>query len=651
MGKESKISSLLTVLSVVFIIITISVFFTMNAFIQKERLIVSNQAKYKQIGLDLQAASDFLTTQAQTYVIFGEQEYYNAYFNEIDVVKSREKAIQELAFLGASPTELKLLNQAREYSNELSLLEIQAFDSVHSKDFKLAQTLMFGEQYKLGKSRINSTLEKFQNSVNSRGSTEARNARQASMLAFSVAALVMLCIIASVVFSNLMVTKKITAMKRISQYGLKVSSGDFDVDVSKYQTNDEFGILATSFSSIISMVKGLTKDLKELAVQHELGNIDAKLDVHKYDGAYCDVAQEINNMLLSYVGMITEISESLNKLSDGNFDIALTKYPGKKAEINYAVGELQSNLSRINCEVLNITNAASSGDFYKRANVSLFKGDWAYMLEHINLMLFVVTTAQNKIMEKEREVSDLKNKFVINMSHEIRTPMNAIIGLSEVGAIKEQSQSSRDYFVKINAASKNLMVIINDILDFSKMEDNSIQIREENFNLDEVINDTKLVIEDIIYSKGKNLTFEVDVPSNIPRLLIGDKDRVCQILKNILDNAVKFTTDGQVSLHFSLLGMDTDTSGGKKAYLSIIIQDTGIGMKQEQLDKLFVPFEQFHSSSSRTTFEGTGLGMAITLQLLKLIGGKINVKSEVLVGTTVSIEIGFKVYEKTTSRT
>ncbi len=644
MGKESKITSLLTVLSVVFIIITISVFFSMNEFIQKERLIVDNQAQYKQIGLDLQAVSDFLTTQVQTYVVFGEKEYYDAYFNEIDVVRSREKAVEELKLLGASPTELELLNQAKEYSNELSLIEIEAFDAVHSKDIKLAQTLIFGERYKLGKSKINTTLAKFQSLITSKSLTEAQNARQSSAISFFVAALAMLCIIVSIVFSNLMIAKKISAMKRMSAYGLKISRGEVDIDVSEYETNDEFGILATSFSSIISVITRMTKDLKELAVQHELGNIDAKLNVHMYDGAFNNVAQEINHMLLSYVDMITEISESLHKLSDGNFDIVLTKYPGLKSEINLAVDELQSNLTKINSEVLNITNAASNGDFYKKADVSLFKGDWAYMLEHINLMLFVVTD-QNNIIEKEREISELKNKFIISMSHEILTPMNAIIGLSEVCAFKEKSESSRDYFVKINTASKNLMVIINDILDFSKMGDPSFQICEENFDLDEAINNTRLIIEDIIRTKDKNLELDVVIHPNIPRLLVGDKDRFCQILKNILHNAVKFTIEGKISLHMSLLGIQPDANGDKKANLSITIQDTGLGMKQEQLDKLFVPFEQFHSSS-RTTFQGTGLGMPMTLQLLKLIGGKINVESEVNIGTTVSIEIGFKVYDK-----
>ncbi len=234
---------------------------------------------------------------------------------------------------------------------------------------------------------------------------------------------------------------------------------------------------------------------------------------------------------------------------------------------------------------------------------------------------------------QEKEANQLKNKFIINMSHEIRTPMNAIIGLSDIELLKVHPQEVMEPFEKINASAKMLLTIVNDILDFSKMEADKLSIEEEEFTLEEAISGALITSSQRLIDKKVEMLLRMD--RNIPKTVFGDKTRLWQIVKNVLDNSAKFTDEGRIVL--SIQGQEISP---EKKMLSFIFEDTGRGMDENSLEKLFAPFEQFGESGTKT--QGTGLGMSITKQLVELMGGSIEVESVLGKGTRTFIQIPFK---------
>ncbi len=231
----------------------------------------------------------------------------------------------------------------------------------------------------------------------------------------------------------------------------------------------------------------------------------------------------------------------------------------------------------------------------------------------------------------EKEANQLKSRFLMNMSHEIRTPMNAIIGLSELASKRFQSDSSVEYFEKINKSSIYLLQIINDILDFSKIEAEKLDLTCDAFSLEEVISNALIIAEEKIGAKPIDLS--VTINPDIPYTLIGDKSRIWQILKNLLDNAAKYTMEGYVSLNVALL---EETKAD--ATLVFTVSDSGLGMSPAQVQRLYNPFEQFHSIG-KAVGAGTGLGMPITKQLISLMGATLLVESKENVGSTFTVKI------------
>ncbi len=242
----------------------------------------------------------------------------------------------------------------------------------------------------------------------------------------------------------------------------------------------------------------------------------------------------------------------------------------------------------------------------------------------------------HSLMESNIEIekaSHMKSDFLANMSHEIRTPMNAILGMVDLALREEMSPAARDFIKQIKVSGKNLLVIINDILDFSKIEAGKMDIIEAAYEPLSVINDVASIVNSRI--GAKNIEFTMDIPINIPKRLMGDNFRIHQIMINLLNNAVKFTKEGEVHL---TMECESDPLTPDRMVMNVSVSDTGIGIKKEDLGKLFNSFQQVDSKRNRN-IEGTGLGLAISQNLLELMNGSISVESEYGKGTTFSFKL------------
>ncbi len=218
-----------------------------------------------------------------------------------------------------------------------------------------------------------------------------------------------------------------------------------------------------------------------------------------------------------------------------------------------------------------------------------------------------------------------KARFIANMSHEIRTPISGIIGFSELALIKDMPAEIRDYLAKINSASLGLLGILNDVLDFSKLEAGGISLKLEPFNLSELKHNLYSLF--ISSAENKELKFSIAISPETPLHVIGDELRLKQILINLLGNAIKFTSQGAVSLTISV--KESDNS---KAKLSFCIQDSGIGISEQDIGQLFQAFNQLDDSITRR-FGGTGLGLSLSQELVQLMGSQFIVTSTLGIGT------------------
>jgi signal transduction histidine kinase/CheY-like chemotaxis protein len=258
-------------------------------------------------------------------------------------------------------------------------------------------------------------------------------------------------------------------------------------------------------------------------------------------------------------------------------------------------------------------------------------GVMALIVVLFNIFIAIFLQSLHKTMDSLEATSRYKSEFLARMSHEIRTPMNAILGMSELALRERNLDTMCEHVSTIKKSGTNLLTIINDILDFSKNESGKIEIVPVDYLFSSLIDDITNIIKIKVQESG--LEFRVDIDSRIPKALFGDEARIHQVLLNLLNNAIKYTTEGFVA--FVVKGTTVNTDN---VILTIEVADSGRGIKAKDMGKLFTEFVQLDTAGNKG-IEGTGLGLAISHNLVVAMGGNISVRSEYGKGSTFTVTL------------
>ncbi|MCR5347822.1 MAG: response regulator [Fretibacterium sp.] len=257
------------------------------------------------------------------------------------------------------------------------------------------------------------------------------------------------------------------------------------------------------------------------------------------------------------------------------------------------------------------------------------------LLGGLTLLSVYASHHQQAVLDKAildaNSANSAKSTFLDNMSHEIRTPMNSILGMNEMILREEDRPEIREYAITIQRSGRILLSIINDILDFSKIQDNQMEISASPYDFSSLVNDMVSVGSE--QARKKSLAFEVNIDKSIPRMLNGDEFHIRQVILNILGNAVKFTERGVITLSIGYEKLDNVL-----IVLKVSVSDTGVGIKEDEMEYIFKPFEHINRSRNMR-FDGSGLGLSIVKSLLQLMGSDLEVQSTYHKGSTFSFDL------------
>ncbi|MBQ6129940.1 MAG: response regulator [Lachnospiraceae bacterium] len=401
-------------------------------------------------------------------------------------------------------------------------------------------------------------------------------------------------------------------------------------------------IVATIVVFIIIMFRTWKREAESRHLETLLkSTVGLYLSVCDFDLERNTVTEVTNDMYVMSEFESTDEKDAIGALAEVMHN--LPESPAKQAAIEFAdlktIDERMADTDYATIEYLGY------GDMWVRCRLIVSERNRSGKIRRVLWMIENITHEKEErehlidMSERAIAASEAKSAFLSNMSHEIRTPINAVLGMNEMIIRESNEPKIVSYAKNIKGAGNSLLGIINDILDFSKIESGKVEIAAVDYDLTEVLNDLINMVK--IRTDAKNLDLICDIDPETPVNLIGDDVRIRQIITNILTNAAKYTNEGSVTFSVSFRN-----AGQNNIYLLVAVKDTGIGIRQEDMSKLFANFERIDDKRIRN-IEGTGLGIAITQSLLELMDSNLEVESTYNVGSTFSFRLRQGVKDRT----
>ncbi|KAI8444235.1 hypothetical protein BY996DRAFT_4601214, partial [Phakopsora pachyrhizi] len=397
----------------------------------------------------------------------------------------------------------------------------------------------------------------------------------------------------------------------------------------------EWHNLVTGLNRMVDRVTGQVLFCVTIKAAVAKGDLSQRVEIDA-EGEILQLAETINAMLGRLNMFSTEVVRIAREIADGNLNVRaeVEAVEGVFLHIISEVNKMSNTLSSQVGTFQAITDAAAAGDFSKMANIAA-KGDIRALQSNINTMVTKLRTAfESNVKAKEAaEAHSLaKSQFLANTSHEIRTPLNAIIGLTFDTLGSNLTREQRENLNLVRGQADALLRIINDILDITKIEAGRMALEKCSFSLREVIFEALTSLAFGAATKSLDVFFEIH-PA-VPDIVIGDGSRLGQVIKNLVGNSQKFTPSGSITLTAELV--TRDCNGKWKVQFHVI--DTGIGIEKDKLQRIFGSFMQADGSVTRK-YGGTGLGLTISRNLVQMMGGHLDVESEVGKGSDFMFDV------------
>ncbi|MCL2810982.1 MAG: ATP-binding protein [Clostridia bacterium] len=430
-----------------------------------------------------------------------------------------------------------------------------------------------------------------------------------------------------------LIIKPISKLTAISS---DIAAGNIDGEIPTWvrKRKDEMGILGASFAAMGEVLREMLNKNDVLFEAAMSGRLDARSDPSSLGGLFAQVANKINDTL-DVIGSYFDSISSPLAILNAQYDIVFANQQFKRTFADFSDGLLYQKEQ--------LAAHLAHDDFADLQWFDLPEGRRCLSIlcsrvardGFVNGAIMVVTDATELVNAKDKALSanKAKSEFLSRVSHELRTPLNVILSMAKLGLADKQLEESTERFGKIVTSSSHLSNIINDVLEMSRMESGKIEIKREAMVLKTVAEECLELL--LLPAKENSVALVSSIDPALPDVLLGDEFRVRQILINLLSNALKFTAQGQVSLAVTVTERNADT-----CTVQFAVADTGIGMSEEFLTKIFTPFEQEDSFLSRR-YEGSGLGLSISHNLALLMGGTMQVQSALGQGSCFTFAIPF----------